>query len=91
MAGFVVMTMMAHLAAATAGAAPATEELAETRAWAAAKFEGIEQTQPEHARLEVVANNDPVQLNARGGKPLRIVDQELPGTLSASLYHSPED
>lgn len=55
------------------GATPAPAELAEAGRWADAKFAGV--LSPEIARpgsIEVLFNNDPVQPNARMGKPLRI-------------------
>ena len=60
-----------------AGAATVTaEELAEARRWVAAKFEGASEAKSVEPGLVVLANNDPVQLNSRAGKPMRIVDKE---------------
>ena len=51
-------------------------EMREARVWAAAKFDGQTLSEPPPAMLTVLANNDPVQRNARAGKPLRLVDRE---------------
>jgi alpha-galactosidase len=51
------------------------DERAEARAWVAAKVLGQQATIPGPGLL-VLANHDPVHRNARGGKPLRIVDKE---------------
>ncbi|MBN2311710.1 MAG: NPCBM/NEW2 domain-containing protein [Candidatus Hydrogenedentes bacterium] len=73
MTGFVAIMI---LPAISASAVPLASELEEAHRWAAAKFLG----QPEQAAapvgIHVIANNDPVQMNARAGRPLRIVDQE---------------
>ena len=53
------------------------DELAETRRWTAARFEGIVPVQPAERALLVRANHDAVQKNARGGKPLRLVDRQF--------------
>ena len=51
-------------------------DLADARMWVAAKFEGaVAQPALPEGVVEVVANNDPVQSNARAGRPLRIVDK----------------
>src|ERR1017187_8939965 len=50
------------------------EEMGEASQWAAAKFQGVMVSEPPAAGLRVLANNDPVQLNARGGRPLKIAD-----------------
>ena len=52
------------------------EEMAEARRWVAAKFEGIQEKQEPAAGLNVLANHAAVELNARSGKPLRIVDKQ---------------
>jgi hypothetical protein len=51
------------------------EELAEARQWSVAKFEGQQLQRPAEPALVALANRDPVRKNARGGKPVRIVDQ----------------
>jgi alpha-galactosidase len=55
---------------------PTPAELAEARAWAAAKFEGKTDATPPAVGLVVVANNDPVQQNGRAAKPLQIGDKQ---------------
>jgi alpha-galactosidase len=57
-------------------AAVRPDETAAARRWAAAKFEGVAEAPKAEPGLLVLANNDPVQKNARGGKPMRIVDKE---------------
>ncbi|HEY5912613.1 MAG TPA: alpha-galactosidase [Verrucomicrobiae bacterium] len=57
--------------------APTEFELAETARWAAAKFKSVADTARPGAGLYVLANNDAVQLNARGGRPMRIVDKSF--------------
>ncbi len=52
------------------------EEMAEARRWVAAKFEGIQDKRKPAAGLNVLANHAAVELNARSGKPLRIVDKQ---------------
>ena len=51
---------------------PRPEELSEAGRWAAAKFEGRQERPQPLAAITVLANNDPVQRNARAGKPMRI-------------------
>jgi alpha-galactosidase len=51
--------------------------MAEAQAWTAAHFSGASPAVPE-AALVVYANNDPVQLNGRGGRPLRIAGKAYP-------------
>jgi alpha-galactosidase len=48
----------------------------EARRWVQAKFEGAAEAPRVEPGLVVLANNDPVQRNARGGKPMRIVAAE---------------
>ena len=52
------------------------EELAESRQWAAAKFEGTQLSRVNEPALLVLANHDPVQKNSRSGKPMRLVTRE---------------
>ncbi len=60
----------------TASAAPAVSpepwELAQTHRWATARFAGLDEPQTNPAGLTVLANHDPVQRNARAGKPMRL-------------------
>lgn len=56
---------------------PTEFELAEAARWAAAKFQATtNQAQPAPG-LYVLANHDPVQLNARAGKAMRIADKSF--------------
>jgi hypothetical protein len=48
--------------------------MAEAARWAAAKFQALAASTKPGPGLYVLANNDPVQLNARNGRPLRIVN-----------------
>ena len=70
--GLVAMaTQSAHGVTATA------EEMASVRRWVAARFEAAEPAKRAEPGLLVLANNDPVIRNNRGGKPLKIVDKEF--------------
>jgi alpha-galactosidase len=55
--------------------APTELEMAEAARWAAAKFKAPAEPAKPDVGLFVLANNDPVQLNARGGNAMRIADQ----------------
>lgn len=56
----------------------APEELDEATRWTAAKLRGALERQPlQPPALVVLANNDPVQKNARAGRPMRIVNTEF--------------
>ena len=55
---------------------PTEFELAEAARWTGAKFKAVADTAKPAPGLHVLANNDPVQLNARAGRPLRIVNAE---------------
>ncbi len=55
--------------------APTPAEMREARRWAAAKFEGVTDAKWPDGVLHVLANNDAVIPNARGGKPLLIGDK----------------
>ena len=57
-------------------ATPTWAELAEAQRWALAKFDGTPET-GEGLGLYVLDNLNPVQLNARRGKPLRIGNQSF--------------
>ena len=54
------------------GANVTPEEMATTRRWTAAKFQGIGPSQASQPGLVVIANNDAVQRNSRAGRPLNI-------------------
>ncbi len=69
----ILMTLVAQM---TCGATPTPAELDEARRWVAAKFEGVQVAPAATAGVVVFANNDPVQPNARGGRPMRIADKE---------------
>ena len=59
-------------------AEPTAGAMSEAARWAAAKFGGVAESPPEPLPgLVVLANNDPVQRNARGGRPMRIVNAEF--------------
>jgi alpha-galactosidase len=59
------------------GVAPSEFEIRDASRWAAARFRAVRDTAEPAAGLYVVANNDPVQVNARSGKPMRIADQSF--------------
>jgi len=54
------------------GVEPTKGELSEAALWASAKFGGVQQKRTDVPSLVVLANNDPVQKNGRGGKPMNI-------------------
>jgi alpha-galactosidase len=56
--------------------------MGEASQWVAAKFQGVVASGAPAAGLRVLANNDPVQLNARAGRPLKIADKQY----SRGLY-----
>src|ERR1035437_10365250 len=58
------------------------EEMSEASRWVAAKFMGVATNEAPTVGLIVLANNDPVQLNSRAGRPLRIADKDY----SRGLY-----
>ncbi len=60
-----------------AAVSPTPVEMAELRRFVAAKFEGTPAPEAAPVGLRVLANNDPVQKNGRGGKPMRIADKEF--------------
>ncbi len=73
-------------AAQAANVAVSPAELAEARRWSAAKFEGVQVATAAEPALVVLANHGPVQKNARGGRPMHIVDKEY----TRGLYcHAP--
>jgi len=76
------MAMMAVVAQFSCEAVPTPGEMVEAARWVAAKFEGVDAPPGPSARIDVLANNDPVQVNARAGRPLRIVDR----TYTRGLY-----
>ncbi len=64
------------------GALPTESDMAEAARWTAAKFRGVAETARPSPGLYVLANNDPVQKNARNGRPMRIVQTDY----SRGLY-----
>jgi alpha-galactosidase len=74
MGSALIAAVVMHL---VSGAVPTEAELSEARNWAAAKFEGKpESSAPAANTVEVLANNDAVHRNARGGKPMNISGQQ---------------
>lgn len=55
---------------------PAPDEMSQLQQWTSAKFEGKTGQSRQVAGLTVLANNDPVQLNKRNGKPMKIGETE---------------
>jgi alpha-galactosidase len=84
MNGIMIAAMMAQVAV---GATPSPAEFADARAWVAAKFEGIAEASARSGNaIEVVTNYDPLQPNARAGKPMRITGKKY----TRGLYcHAP--
>ncbi len=69
-----------------AGMTPTPGELDEAHRWAAAKFEQATEAAVATPHIEVHANHGPVQCNARGGNPMKIVDK----TFTRGFYcHAP--
>ncbi|HQN01738.1 MAG TPA: NPCBM/NEW2 domain-containing protein, partial [Candidatus Hydrogenedentes bacterium] len=73
MTGLLLITLIARTAPC---AAPLPAELEEAQHWAAAKFAGSAEESLAQAGIQVLVNNDPVQMNARNGRPLKIADRE---------------
>ena len=83
MTGLFMVTLVTH---ALFAAAPTPAELGEAQRWAAAKFAGVKDEMPLQQGIHVISNNDAVQMNARGGKPLKIADKQY----TRGLYcHAP--
>ena len=73
------LLVLCPLLLTTAQAAPPAmtpAEQAQASEWVDAKFKGVVASGPPAFGLVVLANNDPVQLNSRAGKPMRIADKE---------------
>ena len=79
----VLLIMASHIAHAVT---VTDEEKSEARRWVAAKFEGKQEALPRESGLIVLANHDVVQQNARGGKPMRIVDAQYTRGLYCHAY-----
>ena len=78
--------LLVALSAQAANTAASLSELAEVRHWSVAKFEGGQPAAAAEPALVVSANHGPVQKNARGGRPMHIVDREY----ARGLYcHAP--
>jgi hypothetical protein len=76
--GFALVVLFASSAIqSTQAVTPNAEEFVEARRWAAAKFDGIQTTAKPKGGLLVLANHDPVQLNNRNGRPMRLGDKEF--------------
>ena len=84
MTGLLLVTLAAHMATS---AVPNALELDEARRWAAARFEGKAEAAALRTGIQVVANNDPVQMNARGGRR-RIADMEYAGGVLCAVSAS---
>jgi len=81
-----VLWLLMGLAAPAASNLATPSEMAEARRWATAKFAGVPAAAAAEPALLVLANHGPVQKNARGGRPMHIVDKEY----SRGLYcHAP--
>ena len=65
----IVMFAASGLPGAAGGVMASPSELAEARRWAEAKFQGVQ------TALMVLANQGPVQKEARGGGPMTIADK----------------
>lgn len=68
------------------GARPSAEELSDAAEWVAAKFYGRAERPRPGPRIKVIANHDPVQQNARAGRPMRIADREYVRGLYCHAY-----
>lgn len=85
MSGLLFLAVYVH---AQLAAMPNAAELGEARQWVAAKFLGTVETPLPSPGLHVVANHDPVQLNNRNGRPMRIGSVEY----TQGLYcHAPSE
>jgi alpha-galactosidase len=71
----IALAVVAILSPGSRAVAPAPGELAEARRWVAAKLLGHVEKKVPQVGLEVLANLNAVQLNARNGKPLLIGEQ----------------
>lgn len=67
-------------------AIPTADEMAESRRWTAAKFEGVVPKRTADVGLQVIANLDVVQRNHRNGKPLQIADRQYIRGLYCHAY-----
>jgi alpha-galactosidase len=74
--------VLSHAVIAAASVAPSATELSESARWTRTKFQGFEESVVTPPGLYVLTNHDPVQLNARGGKPLNLAGK----TFRRGLY-----
>jgi alpha-galactosidase len=68
--------MVAVIVGSVYASSPNLTEFAERDQWVSAKINGIIERGSPKANLVVLANNDAVQKNSRGGKSLKIADKE---------------
>ncbi len=81
-----MLCLFSGLAAPAANVGVTQSEMAEARRWTAAKFGGVQAAAAFESGLVVLANHGVVQRNARGGRPMHILDQEY----TRGLYcHAP--
>ena len=77
----------AYLAPGVASAVvPSESELADAARWTAAKFQALTKTVEPGPGLYVLANNDPVQLNMRNGRSMRILNTDYPRGLYCHAF-----
>ncbi|MCX5685564.1 MAG: NPCBM/NEW2 domain-containing protein, partial [Planctomycetota bacterium] len=72
-----VLALLVSAPQLTTASAVTPDEMAQARRWAAARLEGAAEAGIAAPGLTVVANNDPVWKNSRGGKPMHIADAEF--------------
>ena len=81
-----LLSLLSLLSVQAASVVVSPAELAEAHRWSAAMFEGVQSAPVPEPALVVLANHGPVQKNARGGRPMHIVDKEY----TRGLYcHAP--
>jgi len=74
--GVLFTTIVLTFATVAAATTVTPDEMKEVGAWVSAKLKGAPPAKSTQAGLIVLANNDPVHKNARGGKPMKIGDKE---------------
>jgi alpha-galactosidase len=72
----VALGLAGHVTTAAGAGMVLSEEMNDAHRWAAARFQGVVEPVKVEPGLLVLANNDPVQKNARAGKPMRIADRQ---------------
>src|SRR5687768_5740312 len=81
-----LLALFVLITSAAQAARPMPAEMDAAAQWASAKFEGKTVALPPQLGLVVERNHDPVQKNARGGKPMCLGEQ----TFSRGLFcHAP--